>query len=88
MLLKGDVKGAYGYLSPASRTVTSQERYEARTKTGSFREVKIDKVSCDAEVCKVKLFLTYDHRVMRGVVAPLEETWVFENGQAWFVYRE
>jgi hypothetical protein len=34
------------------------------------------------------LFLTFDHRVMQGVVTPMEETWVFEGGQAWFVYRE
>ena len=88
LLIKGDLKAAYGYLSPASRAVISLERYEAKTKTGNFREIKMDRVSCDAEMCKVRLYLTYDHRVMQGIVTPLEETWVFEGGQAWFVYRE
>ncbi len=88
LLIKGDLKAAYGYLSPASKAVISLERYETKTKTGNFREVKMDQVSCDAEICKVRLYLTYDHRVMRGIVTPLEETWVFEGGQAWFVYRE
>jgi len=88
LLIKGDVKAAYGYLSPGSRAVVSLERYEARTKTGHFREIRIDRVSCEAEICKVRLFLTYDHRMMQGVVTPLEESWVFEGGQAWFVYRE
>ena len=88
LLIKGDIKAAYAYLSPASRAVTSLERYEARTRTGNFREYKLDRVSCDAETCKVRLFLTFDHRVMQGVVTPIEETWVFEGGQAWFVYRE
>jgi hypothetical protein len=88
LLIKGDVKAAYAYLSPASRAVTSLERYEARTRTGNFREYKLDRVSCEAETCRVRLFLTFDHRVMQGVVTPIEETWVFEGGQAWFVYRE
>jgi len=88
LLIKGDLKAAYAYLSPASRAVTSLERYEARTRTGNFREFKIDRVSCEAETCRVRLFLTFDHRVMQGVVTPVEETWVFEGGQAWFVYRE
>jgi len=88
LLIKGDIKAAYAYLSPASRAVTSLERYEARTRTGNFREYKLDRVSCDAETCRVRLFLTFDHRVMQGVVTPIEETWVFEGGQAWFVYRE
>ncbi len=88
LLIKGDIKAAYAYLSPASRAVTSLERYEARTRTGNFREYKLDRVSCEAETCRVRLFLTFDHRVMQGVVTPIEETWVFEGGQAWFVYRE
>jgi len=88
LLIKGDIKAAYAYLSPASRAVTSLERYEARTRTGNFREFKFDRVSCEAETCRVRLFLTFDHRVMQGVVTPIEETWVFEGGQAWFVYRE
>ena len=88
LLIKGDIKAAYAYLSPASRAVTSLERYEARTRTGNFREYKLDGVSCEAETCRVRLFLTFNHRVMQGVVTPIEETWVFEGGQAWFVYRE
>jgi hypothetical protein len=88
LLLKGDVKAAYAYLSPASRQIVSQERFEARTKTGNVREVKLDAATCEAETCRVRFFLTYDHRVMQGVVTPIEETWVFEGGQAWYVYRE
>jgi hypothetical protein len=88
LLLKGDVKAAYAYLSPASRQIVSQERFEARTKTGNLREVKLDTAMCEAETCRVRFFLTFDHRVMQGVVTPIEETWVFEGGQAWYVYRE
>jgi hypothetical protein len=88
LLIKGDIKAAYAYLSPASRAVTSLERYESRMRTGNFREIKLDRVSCEPETCRVRLFLTFDHRVMQGVVTPIEEIWVFEGGQAWVVYRE
>jgi hypothetical protein len=88
LLIKGDTKAAYGYLSPASREVTSLERFQAKTNTGSFRAVKLDGVSCEAETCRVRLFLTIDHRQMTGLTVPLEETWVIADGQAWYVYRE
>ncbi|MCC7215785.1 MAG: hypothetical protein IT517_03370 [Burkholderiales bacterium] len=87
-LIKGDVKAAYDYLSPASRAVTSLERYQAKTNTAGFRSIRLDGVACEAEACKVRLWLTIDHRVMQGVTVPIEETWVFDGGQAWFVYRE
>lgn len=87
-LLKSDVKAAYAYLSPASRAVTSLERYQARTNTANFRAIKLERASCEAETCQVKFWLTFDHRVMKGVQAPIEETWVIEDGQVWLVYRE
>jgi hypothetical protein len=31
--------------------------------------------------------VTYDHKLMRGIRTPVEETWVFDKGQAWYVYR-
>ena len=86
-LIKGDVDTAYGYLSPASRAVTPLEQFKARTRTGSFRSVKIEKVSCSGEACEVSLLLTYDHRLMAGITTPVGETWIIEDGQAWYVYR-
>lgn len=88
VLLKGDVKAAYAYLSPASRAVTSLERYQARTNPANFRSVKLEKVTCQAETCRLRFWLTFDHRLMKGVQTPLEETWIIENGQAWYVYRD
>ena len=88
VLLKGDLKASYEYLSPASRAVISLDRYRARTNPTNLRSVKLDTVSCQAESCQVRFWLTFDHRVMRGVQTPLEETWIIENGQAWYVYRE
>jgi len=87
-LLKGDVKAAYAYLSPASRQIVSPERYEQRTNPSNFRSIKFRNVTCQEQTCQVDLWLTFDHRMMKGVQTPIGETWVFENGQAWYVYRE
>jgi hypothetical protein len=87
-LIKGDSKTAYTYLSPASREVVPLERFERKMNVNSFRGIKLDQASCEAETCKVRLWLTFDHRMMQGVTTPIEETWVISNGQAWLVYRE
>lgn len=88
LLLKGDTKGAYGFHSPASREVTPLERFQAKAAVGSFRGIKHDQTTCEAETCMVRLWLTFDHRVMQGVVSPVAETWVIDGGQVWLVYRE
>ena len=31
--------------------------------------------------------LTYDHRLMKGLMTPLHETWVIDEGQAWYVWE-
>jgi len=86
-LIKGDLQGSYGYLSPASRETLSFEQYQKVMRKTGLRDAKIESIDCDADACKVKLWITYDHRLMKGVSTPLEETWVFDKGQAWFVYR-
>ena len=86
-LIKGDLQGSYGYLSPASRETLSFEQYQKVTRKTGFQEATIESIDCDADACKVKLWITYDHRLMKGVRTPLEETWVFDKGQAWYVYR-
>lgn len=88
LLLKGDVKAAYAYLSPASRSVTSLEQYQARTNPANLRSIKLERAACEAEVCRLRYWLTFDHRVMKGIETPIEETWVIEDGQAWYVHRE
>lgn len=85
-LIKGDLDASYRYLSPASRATLTLERYKKVTRKTGFREAKIESIDCDADACRVKLRITYDHRLMAGVQTPLEETWVFDQGQAWYVY--
>lgn len=86
-LIKGDLDAAYALLSPASREATTLEQFKRNTRKGGFREARIDKVDCGAELCTVKLWVTYDHRLMKGVQTSIEETWIFDKGQPWLVYR-
>lgn len=84
-LIKDDLDAAYAFMSPGSRTVTSLEKYKSSTRRGAFRQVVVDSVICDSDACKVRLMLTYDHRQMKGITTPVNEAWIFESGQAWYV---
>ena len=85
-VIKGDYARAYEYLSPASRASMPIERYQKVARTLQYRAAKINGIDCDAERCRVKLSVTYDHRLMKGVTTPLEETWIFDQGKPWYVY--
>ncbi len=88
-LIKRDYEGAYTYFSPSSREATSLANFQTRIAAIEYRAVSIDKVECVAEVCKVYLTLTYDYPPAKvtGVVTPLDESWIIDQGQAWFVFR-
>ncbi len=84
-LIKDDLDTAYGYLSPASRDVLSLDKYKATMRRGAFRMAKVETVACDGDSCKVRLLLTYDHRLMKGITTPIQEAWIIDGGQAWYV---
>lgn len=86
-ILRGDLDAAYGFLSPASREVLSLAAFKARPKAGAYRDMQVDGVECQAEICKVGILLTYDHRMMKGVTTPVTETWLLEEGQFWYVWQ-
>jgi len=85
-VIDGEVERSYEFLSSGSRAVTSLATYKARARLSGFRAVDIESAACEAEMCKVKLKVTLDHRLMKGIQAPLEETWMLENGQYWYVW--
>ncbi len=89
LLIKRDYEGAYGYMSPSSREATTLSKFEARIREIEYRAVNIEKVECMAEACKVTLTLTYDFppAKIKGVVTLLDESWIIDRGQAWFVFR-
>ena len=87
-LIKGDLDQAYTFMSAGSQEAMPLEVYKAKIKPGMWRAVKIDSMHCEAEICQVKMTLTYDHRMMKGVQTPFQETWILEKGNAWYVYRD
>jgi hypothetical protein len=87
-LIDGNLDQAYTYLSPASREILSLAAYKQQARGSGYREVKVDSVECDGAVCKVRLMLTYDHRLMKGLMTPLDEKWVIDEGKAWYVWGQ
>ncbi len=85
-VIKDDMAAAYGYLSPASREAVSLEKYKSTPRRTGFREAKVEEVRCEAEVCYVKLLVTYDHARMKGITTPIVESWIVDGGQVWYVY--
>jgi hypothetical protein len=86
-LIKGDVDAAYQFLSAGSKAATSLAAYKAKVKPGLWRKAKVDKVKCEAEICKADVTVTYDYRNVKGLDSPVPETWIIENGSAWYVYH-
>ena len=89
-VVRGDYQGAYAYFSAASREVLSAGDFAARMSKIAYRGISVDKVECEAEVCTVSLTLKYDPPGLRmtSVPTPLQENWIIERGQAWFVFRD
>jgi predicted small secreted protein len=87
-LIKGDLDQAYTFMSAGSQEAMPLKLYKEKIKPGMWRAVKIDSINCDAEICQVRMTLTYDHKMMKGVQTPFQETWILEKGNAWYVYRD
>jgi hypothetical protein len=84
-MIKGEYEKAYAYMSATSRQATSLDRFRSRSRAVVFREAKVKGVVCDADACKADVFVTFDHARMKGAGNSVEETWVIEQGQAWYV---
>ena len=86
-LIAKDLDTAYGYLSPGSKAATTLEQYKKQIKPGIWRQAKASDVTCEGEICKVTIDITYDTNRMKGIETQLPENWIIENGNAWYVYR-
>jgi hypothetical protein len=86
-LMKGDYPAAYEFMSEASRKIVSLDQFRARSlgRGVVWRDATVRGAKCDAEVCKVDLFVTYDHPKIKGMGFPVTETWVIERGSTWYV---
>lgn len=87
-LLHGDVTAAYGYLSPAYRAMLPLVKYQQRVRVGFWKKAVVDAVSCEPEVCNVKVIVTYDYREVKGVESTLDEPWVRVDGKWWYAPKK
>jgi len=86
-LLKGDVKGAYQYLSPGSRAVMTPEAYAGSIRQGFWKSAKVDSVACKSkESCEVRATIEYEFQGRR-TKTPLSETWIREGSEWWYLQR-
>jgi acetolactate synthase regulatory subunit len=86
-LIRGDLDAAYAFSSPGSKETMSLERFKRITRKTGFRSIDVDKVDCDAGRCQVRLTLVYDTERIKGMRTTIEESWIVERGQAWYVDR-
>lgn len=86
-LVKGDVKAAYGFLSPGSRAVMDLPGYESTIRRGFWTDAKVQKVECgSAQACEAHVAIEYDFQGRR-TKTPLRETWIKEGANWWLLQK-
>jgi hypothetical protein len=86
-LIRGDLDSAYSYFSRATRETYPIALYRAKMRPGMWREAKIESVNCADGVCEVMVIIKMDHSRLKGIITPLAERWIIQDGLAWYVYN-
>ena len=86
-LIRGDLDSAYAYFSRATRETYPIELYRVRMRPGNWREAKVESVKCADSVCEVVVNIRFDHSRLKGIISPLTERWIIQDGLAWYVYN-
>lgn len=83
-----DLDKAYEFLSPGSKAAFPLALFKARIRPLDWRPAKARSASCEADKCSVKLEVTFfDRRLGGEVTTVLEETWIKDVGNWWFVFN-
>ena len=84
-LVKGDVKTAYGYLSPGTRAVTTLKTYETSVSKGFWKSANVGKVECrNTDNCEVSGTIRYTFQGQE-ISTPFRETWIKSESEWWYV---
>ena len=86
-LIRGDLDSAYAYFSRATKETYPIELYRAKMRPGMWREAKVESVKCADGVCEVRVIINLDHSRLKGVITPVAERWIVQDGLAWYVYN-
>lgn len=85
-IIDKDFDAAYAYLSPASRATLAPGAFRTIASRLAYRAARVEQVVCERTSCTVKLELTYDTPKIKRVRTLLEESWIIDKGQAWYVW--
>jgi hypothetical protein len=86
-VINGKPEDAYAFLSSGSKAVTSLDAYKRQARLTGFRTADVKSAVCEEQLCKVTVDIILDHRVMKGIPYQLDESWILENGEYWYVWR-
>lgn len=100
-IISGDFAKAYDYMSPATRATVTPAGFKTVASRLDYRAARVTGVTCDGATCRVKLILTYNASAalsssvarkgmeglpVKGINTPLDEDWVIDKGQIWYVF--
>jgi hypothetical protein len=78
---------AYGYFSPASRSLFSLTDYIRTVKAGFWKAAQVDGVECqEEELCDALVTIEYEFQGRR-VRTPMREAWIRTDGNWWYVKK-
>jgi hypothetical protein len=84
-LLSGDLEQAYAFTSPAYRSSTTLNRFQARLGSSIRRtEAVVSEVECEPDRCDVVVMVTYVvPQLNTENTRPLNETWILSDDDWW-----
>lgn len=86
-LVNDRIAEAYGFYSPASRSVMTLQDFTRSIKSGFWKSARVDRVECQAEEsCEAQVTIEYLFQGRR-VSSPLRETWIRTDGKWWYVKK-
>lgn len=84
-IIAGDLKSAYELVSPAGRTVVTQEGYKSSFKPGFHKAAQLRGVKCESpEVCVATFDIEYEY-MGRRTTTPLSERWIKQDSNWWYL---
>lgn len=89
-LIAGKWDDAYAMLAPSYRAVTPMNRYRGKFGVGGWSSAEVFTVTCETtSSCTARVVVTVQipaiTRNNKGLSAPVDETWVEEDGKWWML---
>ena len=86
-LRAGQYEKAFSYITPSMRATLPLEVFRGRLAGSSWLDVKVTKAVCEPEVCDVSVKIDYYVLPNLRDSQTVNEKWILDGGNWWFVYR-